>query len=127
MHLKIYGHTDAKNIVIGTFDFKNAEIIQLNETNSSEFDIVISGSLKTYQKEHGIKDFMDNYYEIVLKHIPDVRILMTARDPGPEILAYAERHADHIKIVPSPQDIHAEVRRANIFLCPTDIGGGLKL
>lgn len=124
---KIYGHTAGNNIVIGTFDFKNAEILQLNETKLSEFDIVISGSLTNYQTEHGIKDFMDNYYEIVLKHITDVRILMTGRDPGPMILAYAERYADHIKIVPSPQDIHAEVRKAKIYLCPTDIGGGLKL
>lgn len=124
---KIYGHTDARNIVVGTYDFKKAEIIKLNETASSQFDMVISGSLKTFQTEHGIKDFMVNYYDIVLKHIPDARILMTGRDPGQCILAYAEHYADHISIVPSPQDIHAEVRKAKIFLCPTDIGGGLKL
>lgn len=124
---KKYGYTDARNIVVGTYDFKKAEIIKLNETASSQFDIVISGSLKTFQTEHGIKDFMDNYYDIVIKHIPDARILMTGRDPGQCILAYAEHYADHISIVPSPQDIHAEVRKASIFLCPTDIGGGLKL
>lgn len=124
---KIYGSTNAKNVVIGTYDFKIADIIQLQETASSEYDIVISGSLKTYQTEHGIRDFMDNYYDIVLKYIPNVRILITGRDPSQRILAYAEQHAKHIKVVPSPIDIHAEVRKAKIFLCPTDIGGGLKL
>lgn len=124
---KIYGHTDARNAIVGTYDFKEAQIIQLNETASRQYDIVISGSLKTYQTEHGIKDFMNNYYDIVLKYIPNARILMTGRDPSQRLLAYAERYTNHIKIVPSPQDIHAEVRKASIFLCPTDIGGGLKL
>lgn len=124
---KIYGRTDATNVVVGTYDFKNAEKIQLHEQTAKEYDIVISGSLKTYQTEHGIKNFMDNYFDIILKYIPDVRILMTGRDPSQGILAYAERYANHIRIIPSPQDIHAEVRKAKIFLCPTDIGGGLKL
>lgn len=124
---KIYGRTDATNVVVGTYDFKNAEKIQLHEQTAKEYDIVISGSLKTYQTEHGIKNFMDNYFDIILKYISDVRILMTGRDPSQGILAYAKRYANHIKIIPSPQDIHAEVRKAKIFLCPTDIGGGLKL
>lgn len=124
---KIYGSTNAKNVVIGTYDFKNADTIHLDETAIKEFDVVVSGSLKTYQTEHGIKDFMENYYDLVLKYIPDAKILMTGRDPGQRILAYAESYTNHITIVPSPQDIHAEVRKAKIFLCPTDIGGGLKL
>lgn len=121
-----YGRSNANNIVVGTFDFKHAEIIPPLDSNP-DFDIVISGSLKTYQTIHGIKDFMDNYYDIVLRHIPDVRILMTGRDPGKQITDYGIENSTHITIVPSPRDIHAEVRKARIFLCPTDIGGGLKL
>ena len=123
---KVYGTTNAQNIVVGTFDYKNAGVISLGDSEKN-YDIVISGSLKTYQTEHGIKDFMDNYYDIVLKHLPNVRILMTGRDPGKNILEYKITNPDHIEIVASPKDIHNEVRRGNVFLCPTDIGGGLKL
>lgn len=124
--VRMYGHTDAKNLVIGTYDFKLAEIINLKE-EKKEFDIVISGSLSSYQTEHGILDFNGKYYPIVLKHLPEAKILMTGRKPTAKVCQVASEAPYHYSIIPSPVDIHKEVRRAKIYFCPTDIGGGLKL
>ncbi len=121
---KMYGHTKAFNDLIGTFDYKSAEVIKISES-SKQYDIVASGSLLQYQTVHGIFDYFNNYYEISKEVIPNIKVLLTGRSPKKEILDLQKEN--EIDIVASPIDIQSEVLKGRIFLCPTDIGGGLKL
>ena len=121
-----YGHTSAKNNVVGTFDYKSAEIIKLRD-DITEYDIAISGSLSDYQTEHGILDLCNNYLQLLKKYLPDVKILLTGRNPTATIQNVARKAPDIFTIISSPLDIHKEVRKASFYVCPTDIGGGLKL
>lgn len=121
-----YGKSKGYSYVIGTFDFKDAE--KINITNEKKgYDIAISGSLNNYQTIHGVVDFYSRYFDAAREIIPNVSVLLTGRSPSKEIYNMADLHPDVFTIIPSPFDIQAEVRRGHIYLCPTDIGGGLKL
>ncbi len=122
----VYGHTNAKNRLIGTFDYKDAEVIRPRNEGKC-FHIVASGTMGHYQTTHGVLDFYHRFFPIAQKMIPDLRVLLTGRNPSPEIKGLVEATQNVITIVPNPDDIMEQVQRGQIYLCPTDIGSGLKL
>ena len=123
----IYGKPVAQiNEVIGVYDYKSAKPIR-EFPSTVNYDISVSGSLSTYQTMHGIIDIMNNYFDIVLELIPDCRILFTGRNPSSEITKVANENIKNIDILPNPIDIISNIQKSFIYLCPTDIGGGLKL
>ena len=123
---KEYGHTKAKNKLIGTFDYKDAEVIHPSEEGKS-FHIVASGTMGHYQTTHGVMDFYRRYFPIANKLIPNLKVLLTGRSPSSEIKGLEAASQNSITIVPNPNDIMEQVQRGQIYLCPTDIGSGLKL
>ena len=52
---------------------------------------------------------------------------MAGRNPHSSILNIRDKYPKTITVVPNPKDMDAVVEQANIFFCPTCIGGGLKL
>ena len=101
--------------MLGVYDYKSAPIVT-SFSSPNDYHIGISGSLVNYQTIHGIMNIKNNYWDIIMELIPDLRLLLTGRSPSEEIIDFANSKKNNITIVPSPQDI-----------CPTDIGGGLKL
>lgn len=122
----IYGENDKKNVVLGVYDYKSAPIVT-SFSISNTYHLGISGSLVNYQTTHGIMDIKNNYWDIIMELIPDLRLLLTGRSPSEEIIDFANSKKNNIAIIPSPQDILSVIQKASIYLCPTDIGGGLKL
>lgn len=121
-----YGKTEGKNRLIGTFDYKDAEIIRpVNDEKC--FHIVASGTMAHYQTTHGILDFYKRYYPIAQKLIPNIKVLLTGRNPSEEILQLEKATHLSIRVHANPEDIMESVRSGRIYLCPTDIGSGLKL
>lgn len=123
---RMYGKNNGVNKLIGCYDFKDATIIK-PYSNEKKYDIVISGSLSTYQTVHGVLNFHDNYFSLSKEIMPDVKILLTGRNPTEQIKQIVGNNNSNFVLVESPIDIMAEVQKASIYLCPTDIGGGLKL
>jgi hypothetical protein len=123
---RMYGNNNGVNKLIGCYDFKDATIIKPYSIEK-KYDIVISGSLSTYQTVHGVLNFHDNYFSLSKEIMPDVKILLTGRNPTEQIKQIVGNNNSNFELVESPIDIMAEVQKASIYLCPTDIGGGLKL
>lgn len=121
-----YGQTKAKNRLIGTFDYKDASIVSpANEKKC--FHIVASGTMAHYQTTHGIIDFYNRYYPIAKRTIPELRVLLTGRNPSKEICHLENATNYSIRVSANPSDIMEQVQLGRIYLCPTDIGSGLKL
>lgn len=121
-----YGTTKGKNRLISTFDFKDAMIIHPVDEEKS-FNLVASGTMGHYQTTHGVMDFYNRYYALAKRLIPDLRVLLTGRNPSKEIYNLQSVSHFSISVVANPEDIMEQVQRGRIFLCPTDIGSGLKL
>ena len=121
-----YGKNLGKNIVIGTFDYKEREKEQFVST-PKQFDFAISGSLVNYQTMVGILDFYNKYLPIAKQTIPNLKVLLTGRNPSAEIMKIQESNPETISIIANPRDILPIIQQGKIYLCPICIGGGLKL
>ena len=121
-----YGTQRHINGVIGTFDMKNSEKVKIEDAKKM-YDIVIRGSLGDYQTVVGIKDYYNNYLAITNKLILNPQILLTGRNPAKDILDIVNNEASVFSMVSNPEKIMPVVQQGKIYLCPTCIGGGLKL
>ncbi len=121
-----YGTERGRNFILGTFDFREREVEKLSVIKK-DYDITISGSLVNYQTAVGIIDFHRNYLTIAKQMIPNLKVLLTGRNPSQEIINIQNSDTDVYTIMPNPEKILSVVQRGKIYLCPTCIGGGLKL
>lgn len=121
---QIYGPSQTHSLVGGCFLNKN-EIIEPNITpfNTENPKIVISGTIGNVQNLDGINYFLDKLYP-TLPH--NVQIIIAGKNP-PIVLMGRIRHYPNIQIIPNPKDILGIIRTCDIFLCPTRLGGGMKL
>lgn len=122
-----YGETRAKTHLLGCFEIEDSPIPKITNYIVQKNTIVVSGSLNSHQTTAGISDFFLNYFDISKNMIPNLKIILTGRDPSEEIIKLKEKMSDYAEIVPNPDDILSVVEKGDVFLCPTNLGGGLKL
>lgn len=129
LHQTHYGKSKTEPYLLGTFEPQKEEIIWRNEPKrlESHKNIIITGSMDSVQTVRGILDFKENYFPIFRKLLPDWKIIIAGRNPDSRILDFVNKNPDCISIIPNPQNINDVIAMGNIFLCPTNVGGGLKL
>lgn len=86
----------------------------------------ITGSLNFQQAQIPIIDFIERFYPILLKKIPDAKLIVAGRDPSKGIVKACNRYQS-IELIPNPIDIGAVIRLADIYICPINTGSGVKL
>lgn len=121
---QVYGTSKTHSIIGGCFLNKN-ETIKPNITpfNTENPKIVISGTIGNVQNLDGINYFLDKLYPI-LPH--NVQIIIAGKNP-PVTLIERIKYYPNIQIIPNPKDILSIIKTCDIFLCPTRLGGGMKL
>ena len=122
---KLYGNSNTKSIVGGCF-LKKGEEIKVNENkdyNKGRLKIVISGTMGNVQNLDGINYFLEELYP----QLPDnIDVVMTGKNPPDSLIEKVEPYAN-IEIIANPENILEIVGECDIFLCPTRLGGGMKL
>ena len=120
-----YGKTNGKSVLLGVFE---PEIwTPTPPKNTSKNRIVITGSMNTYQTICGIIDVANNYYGIIKKVCPDWELVIAGRNPRQEVYEFQKQDNACIRVIPNPVVMDDITQSASIFLCPTNVGGGLKL
>lgn len=121
---QIYGVSNTHSIVGGCF-LNKSELIEPNITpfNIENPKIVISGTIGNVQNLNGINYFLDKLYP-TLPH--NVQIIIAGKNP-PTTLIERIKYYPNIQIIPNPKDILSIIKTCDIFLCPTRLGGGMKL
>lgn len=122
---KYYGANEGKSFIIGVFE-PRAIVKEVNKERLQK-RIVITGSMNTKQTICGIKDVHDNYYDIIKELCPDWDLVIAGRNPRQEVYDFQKEDAGHIKVIPNPEVMDDITKPASVFLCPTNVGGGLKL
>lgn len=122
---KLYGHSNTKSVVGGCF-LKKGEEINVNENkeyNKGRLKIVISGTMGNVKNLDGINYFLDELYPM----LPDnIDVVMTGKNPPDSLIRKVEPFSN-IEIIANPENILEIVKQCDIFLCPTRLGGGMKL
>ena len=120
-----YGKRD-NNCLVGVFEPDNnpLPVVKMNE---EENIIGITGSMNSLQTQEGIMDLKYNYYFWIEKNLRDWNLIIAGRDPSEKIRDFASANNDRIQLIPNPDDMSQVIDKCRIFLCPTNVGGGLKL
>lgn len=130
LHRQHYGNGKKQPFLLGVFEPTHQDVFPGEKTHLEKSDIhtiVITGSMNSVQTIRGVMDFKTNYFPIVRRILPNWKIIIAGRNPHQSILKFAEDNADSVQVIPNPEDMDAVIARGPIFLCPTHVGGGLKL
>lgn len=123
-----YGNCRGKEYMLGMFEPSFAKLLPMKgEGDSSVRHIIVSGSMDSVQTIIGIMDFKERYYSIWEENFKDWNMIFAGRNPGKEIMNFCNEHPNRLAIVPNPPVMDEIIDRGSIFLCPTNVGGGLKL
>ena len=118
-----YGDNNKKNAVIGVFEFEDYKLPVLQKHESQRLTFVITGSLCTMQGVDGILYFFKDLYQ----YLPsNANIIIAGRNPDNAVVSLCDSHKN-VTLIPNPQDISEVIGTGNIYICPTRVGGGLKL
>ena len=122
---EVYGASTTKDFVGGCFLRKGDEIKSdcLKPFNNDRLKIVISGTMGNVQNLDGLTYFLDELYPLM----PDgMDVVLTGKNPPQSLIKRVEDYPN-ITIIPNPKDILSIIEQCDIFLCPTRLGGGMKL
>lgn len=120
---RLYGKCKGKEGVIGAF-----EVNELPEWKTKKIDLnhlvfAITGSLCTVQGVDGITYFFEELY----KYIPsNAEVIISGRQPTKTVNDLCNKY-ENVRLVANPTDMTEIINRADIYICPTRLGGGLKL
>lgn len=120
---KLYGTSKTTSIIGGCFLRKGDIIADTDIPFNNKLKIVISGTMGNVQNKDGILYFLNELYQYVPK---DIEIILTGRNPSQEIINQCKLHKN-IQLMANPENILDIVEKCDIFVCPTRLGGGMKL
>jgi glycosyltransferase involved in cell wall biosynthesis len=129
LFIRKYGDNNSVKEVLGCFEFNKKEtvkkVIDSATINFNTIKLVISGSLVTYQTLDGVNWFLDTIYPKLKEKYTNIELTITGRSPSEELIEKCK--SLKVNIIPSPKDIRKIIAEADMYICPTRLGGGLKL
>ena len=134
---QLYGHSETQSIVTGCFEFKrngnnngNGDGNDNSGPNGNEkLKLVISGTIGNVQNMDGIQFFLKELLDCAPK---TAEVVIAGKNPPEELTKQIDemnksgRYAT-VSLIANPANITEIVNGCDIFVCPTRLGGGLKL
>lgn len=112
--------------LIGCFEYKKNDVaqqLQKTETNRQQF--IITGDLGAVQTVESLKEWLNIYYPILKKLLPASTLVIAGKNPTKETKQFCNKNG--IILYDTPNDMLPILQEANYYICPTSLGGGLKL
>ena len=125
---RVYGDIcKGNNIVIGIFEDVDRSYDDVIGKELSSYNLVICGSLNSVQTLRGMEHFSANCLPALHSfYKDDFSLLITGRNPNEYICKLADNDKQ-IRLVPNPENMSDTIIDCGIFICPTNVGGGIKL
>ena len=125
---RVYGDTRKENnTVIGIFEDEDRSFDYVKEKKLPVRNLVICGSLNSVQTLRGMEQFATNCLPILHRYFnEDFSLLLTGRNPHEFIRKLADSDKQ-IHLVANPENMIETIIDSGIFICPTNVGGGVKL
>lgn len=120
-----YGQCNGKEFLLGVFDYEHLNLCSSKHPYNDT--MVFSGSMSAFQTYHSLELFRKEYYDIVRRCHPNLNFLITGRSPHESIYEFQRSYPEKIQVVPNPENIDEIIEKGDFYICPTCIGGGLKL
>lgn len=121
-----YGHRGDNFRVLGTFESLPSVLPGTKARNSCGLGrFTITGSLADPQTERSLIPWIEEFYPVLKSIFPDSELTIAGRNPSPELGELCEKAG--IRLIPSPVSMDPVMEEADCYICPTSLGGGLKL
>ena len=120
------GHTS--RIEVGGAFFLNPEdrLTQEEAQRPAEpLHFVITGNLSCVQSWKSLKDWADGYLDLMKESVPGMSLTVAGREPSKSFVADFESRG--IRVIPSPVSMREILLSASCYLCPINLGSGIKL
>lgn len=111
--------------VLGCFEYESKEEPVLTKQHRTTKRFVITGGLSSIQTEVSLMDWLQQYWPLLLREYPDAQLTIAGKSPSSQLIKKCTELG--IRIIPSPKDINQIIQEADYYICPTHLGGGLKL
>lgn len=110
--------------LLGVFEDVPKQRVLPNETSFlSRF--IITGSLDTIQTEKSLIPWIHKYYPLLKKVYPGCQLIVAGKKPSEKIKNLCKDF--EIEVVDTPPVMEPLIQQSDVYLCPTKLGGGLKL
>lgn len=119
----VYGMPKGVNYVLGTFEYQNYIQQAVSGRENPLLTFSITGSLCTHQGMDGLRYFFSELYPYLPKNC---KVIVSGRNPTQELKCLCDSHGN-IELIPNPPNMSDVINQADVYICPTRIGGGLKL
>lgn len=122
---QVYGKCHGKCHLIATFEYseKKNGIFKTEPVGYHPLTFVITGALNSEQGIDGVQYFFHDLYDKLPK---DCKIIIAGKSPSKELVGSCSLHSN-VELIDSPADMDVILRKADIYICPTRLGGGMKL
>lgn len=123
---EVYGKSNTISIVGGCFNDKNYVSKELigAPLHKDNVTIIISGTMGNVQNLDGINYFLDELYPLVPQN---TRVVFAGKNPPVALASRLNALSPRVVLKANPKDMNEIVSQCDIFLCPTRLGGGMKL
>jgi len=113
--------------LIGTFEYKISSQKTINATinTKTKKEFVITGNLSAIQTEQSILPWLSDYYPILKEIFPESDLTIAGYNPSTKLANRCKELG--VNIIPSPESMDSIMENADYYICPTCLGGGLKL
>lgn len=124
---EVYGQSKGVTKVIGVYELEHGKVKISSKQSIYDIIFVISGTMSSYQTINGIFNFYKKYLPLVKETCPNAKIILTGQNPDKRLIHLVNKEQGVLKMIPDPKEIKDIVSQASIYVCPTNIGGGMKL
>ena len=112
--------------VLGCFEYENSkeQFLPLDNMRSGN-RFVITGNLSSVQTDASLLKWLAQYYPLLKREYPDAELTIAGKDPSSQLRKMCKNL--NIRLIPSPKDMKMIIADSDYYICPTNLGGGLKL
>jgi len=116
---------------LGTFESKPKQSPlsvkgEITKLLKNDLCFAITGTLGSYQTEVSIIPFLEEEYPELLLELPDSKLIIAGRNPSIKVINACAKYPS-VKLIENPKDMQEVISNADVYICPTCVGGGLKL
>ena len=124
LHLFYDKENKKKIVVLGCFEYKIESYKVYNRTRKLQ-KFIITGNLSARQTEESLLFWLEKYYPILKNVIPNSMLTIAGKSPSKELEKVC--NSLNVELIASPVSMMPILADADVYLCPTSLGGGLKL
>ena len=123
---KYYDNSRQSSIeVVGCFENKGRTHPKIKDERTRQNRFVITGNLSAVQTHESLVPWIKYYFPILKRICHNPKLTIAGKNPSNIIKKICEEN--DIEIIENPVTMIPVLEKADFYICPTSLGGGLKL